>query len=443
MMTSIWLVGCGLFLCHFFHPTLGQQHQAIDELLKASGIQREPWTPVTARGNHLPIYTNFDNFRDIYSVLRGNAVNRNGKAIIELNRQHGKLQKKIPKSQKFPCSLNGTRSPEVPNSVNRLRPGDIDVIAAMGDSLTAGTAMLSESLIQNLAEYRGVVSTGGGLKDWRTFLTLPNILKVFNPNLYGYAIGNVVTRDRASKFNVGEASALTMDMPYQARVLIRRLEKDPLVDMAKHWKLLTLFIGSNDVCFDMCYHNSLEQYFEEHRRNLYKTLEILKAHVPRLLVNIMSTPNLPDVVQEINNLPKICEATHTFACHCIARRKNDAKELRKLSKAVRRLQEIDEEVANLPEFQTEDFSVVYQPLMKNLHAFHLPNGQTDYRYFGPDCFHFSQLANAAVANMLWNNMLQPVGEKDTTFRQTAFEIFECPSTERPYLATPGNSLRSM
>ncbi|XP_061386062.1 phospholipase B1, membrane-associated-like [Musca vetustissima] len=427
-----------LVICHFVFPIFAQQ-QAIDELLRLSGIQREPFTPVNARGSHLPIYTNFENLRDIYSVFRGSLVNRNEKANLELNRQRGKLQKKIQKSQKFPCPLNGTRSAEVPDSVHRLRPGDIDIIAAMGDSLTAGTAIMSESLLDDIAEYRGVVSTGGGLRDWRTFLTLPNIIKVFNPQLYGYAIGNVVSRERASRFNVGEGSALTLDMPYQARVLIRRLERDPKVDMSKHWKLITLFIGGNDVCFDMCYYRTMEEFYQVHRRSLYKTLEILKAHIPRALVNVMSTPNIPDIVKGINNLPLACEATHIFACHCIVRRKHDPQQLQDLSKAVRKVQEIDEEVANLPEFQSDDFAVVYQPLMRNWYTPTNRKGNTDYRYFGPDCFHLSQLGHAAVANMLWNNMLQPVGAKDDSFHPKAFEVFECPSEERPYLATRGNS----
>ncbi|XP_005186360.1 phospholipase B1, membrane-associated [Musca domestica] len=441
-MSKLLSLSCTLVLSHFLLRVTGQQ-QAIDELLRISGIRREPFTPVKTPGSHLPIYTNFENFRDIYSVFRGSLVNRNEKANLEMNRQRGKVQKQIPKSQPFPCSLNGTRSPEVPDSVHRLRPGDIDIIAAMGDSLTAGTAIMSQSLIDVVAEYRGVVSTGGGLRDWRTYLTLPNIFKVFNPKLYGYAIGNVVSRDRASRFNVGEGSALTLDMPYQARVLIRRLERDPQVDMARHWKVITLFIGGNDVCFDMCYYKQLEEFLDLHRRSLYKTLEILKANIPRLLVNLMSTPNIPDIVAEINDLPRVCEATHIFACHCVARRKNNPRQLQQVAKAVRRIQEIDEEVANLPEFQTDDFAVVYQPLMKHWFAPKHANGKTNYGYFGPDCFHFSQLGQAAVANMLWNNMLQPVGEKDDTFHPKAFEVFECPTEERPYLATRGNSGKSI
>jgi hypothetical protein len=59
-----------------------------------------------------------------------------------------------------------------------LRPGDIDVIAAMGDSLTAGAGIFANSIFHILVENRGVTATGGGQGTWREYLTLPNIIKV-------------------------------------------------------------------------------------------------------------------------------------------------------------------------------------------------------------------------------------------------------------------------
>lgn len=60
----------------------------------------------------------------------------------------------------FPCT-NTTRpgigrSIEKPTSVHRLRPGDIDVIGAMGDSLVAGNGALEEFALGTMIEYRGV-----------------------------------------------------------------------------------------------------------------------------------------------------------------------------------------------------------------------------------------------------------------------------------------------
>lgn len=63
--------------------------------------------------------------------------------------------------------------------------GDIDIIAAVGDSLTSATAANSAALWEVLIENRGVSWCIGGQGTWRTHLTLPNILKEFNPKLFG------------------------------------------------------------------------------------------------------------------------------------------------------------------------------------------------------------------------------------------------------------------
>lgn len=68
---------------------------------------------------------------------------------------------------------------------NQRLLGDIDIIAAVGDSLTSATAANSAALWEVLIENRGVSWCIGGQGNFRTHLTLPNILKEFNPNLFG------------------------------------------------------------------------------------------------------------------------------------------------------------------------------------------------------------------------------------------------------------------
>jgi hypothetical protein len=45
--------------------------------------------------------------------------------------------------------------------VHSLRPGDIDVVGAMGDSLTAGSASAAADLIEVIIENRGMSWSGG------------------------------------------------------------------------------------------------------------------------------------------------------------------------------------------------------------------------------------------------------------------------------------------
>lgn len=110
-------------------------------------------------------------------------------------------------TDEFFCDTNGSgqRSTSVPTSVHKLTPGDIDVIGALGDSLTAANGALAVNSLQTLLENRGISWSIGGRDNWRKFITLPNLIKVYNPNLYGYSEAmHAVGFQRESKFNVAE-----------------------------------------------------------------------------------------------------------------------------------------------------------------------------------------------------------------------------------------------
>lgn len=90
-------------------------------------------------------------------------------------------------------------------------------------------------VVSNLPS-QGVSFSIGGEKTWREYLTLPNILKEFNPNLYGYSVGDGLSIYKSTKFNVAELGAMSRDMPHMAKVLVRRMLADPNVRPA-HWKV--------------------------------------------------------------------------------------------------------------------------------------------------------------------------------------------------------------
>lgn len=83
--------------------------------------------------------------------------------------------------------------------MHQLKPGDIDIIGALGDSLTAGSGIFATNFLHLFVESRGAVWSVGGEGTWDQYLTLPNILKEFNPNLYGYSLKDSLTTDRNSK----------------------------------------------------------------------------------------------------------------------------------------------------------------------------------------------------------------------------------------------------
>lgn len=93
------------------------------------------------------------------------------------------LQEPFQEDEDFPCDTSVGKSLDVPTSVHKLRPGDINVIAAIGDSLTAASGASSQSFADLFVENRGLAWSIGGQWNWRNATTLPNILKEFNPNV--------------------------------------------------------------------------------------------------------------------------------------------------------------------------------------------------------------------------------------------------------------------
>lgn len=71
-------------------------------------------------------------------------------------------------------------------------------------------------------------------------------MKEFNPQLFGYSLGDSYNVHRSAQFNVAENIATTSDMPFNAQKLMQRIRADPRVSMKNHWKLITLMIGGND-----------------------------------------------------------------------------------------------------------------------------------------------------------------------------------------------------
>ena len=119
--------------------------------------------------------------------------------------KNNKVQQQFSDEFPFFCNLTNKRSKVVPTSVHELRPGDIDIIGALGDSTLFGTGAFASDSAEFALEGRGVAFPIGGQKTWRQFLTIPNIIKEFNPKIYGFSLtGNGGSIEKISKFNVAE-----------------------------------------------------------------------------------------------------------------------------------------------------------------------------------------------------------------------------------------------
>ncbi|XP_065222849.1 phospholipase B1, membrane-associated-like [Planococcus citri] len=378
-------------------------------------------------------------FKDLWLSIIGKTGNN--ERVIKEARKRQKVQKIIDDNVPFPCDLSLARSPEKPSSVHTLRPGDIDVVAALGDSLTAGNGALALSTQHVMVENRGLAALIGGQATWRKFLTLPNILKEFNPKLIGYALGDSFTHHRESQFDIAEIGAMSQDLPFMTRQLVKRIKKDRRVDFQNDWKLITVLMGSNNFCIDICYLPNALTSIEEHKGHLIKSLEFLRDNMPRTIVSLVQSPNLKALVN-FEYFPPVCELLHKFECPCLFTLQHKPR-YQEYVQTMDGWQRVEEEVANDERFKTkEDFAVVLQQFTKNI-TFppkRQPNGQvlTDLTYLSDDCFHFSQKGYSRASNALWNNMLEPVGAKSINWN-TEFAKFLCPTQSSPYIRTWRNS----
>ncbi|XP_075353302.1 phospholipase B1, membrane-associated [Mycteria americana] len=365
--------------------------------------------------------------------------NSNYSSSLETSNTKETSQKRIYGTN-IPCFDRGP-SQTVPVSVHNLKPADIRVIAALGDSLTAGNGAASKphNVTDVLTQYRGVSWSVGGNENISTVTTLANILREFNPSLIGYSTGTGKETSDNAALNQAVAGDHAEDVPAQVRRLVDRMKNDTRINFQTDWKLITLLIGGNDLC-KFC-NDPVHYSPENYTYNLQTALDILHREVPRAFVNlvtVLSIASLRELHASGNNTcPKLLMR---ILCPCVLNPEDNSNEFKKLVYFNRRYQERTRQLVESGRYDaTDDFTVVMQPFLMNMNMPKTQEGLPDSSYFAPDCFHFSQKSHSQAARALWNNMLEPLGEK-TDNQQIEDEIvLKCPSEAKPFLRTYKNS----
>ncbi|XP_032353162.1 phospholipase B1, membrane-associated isoform X2 [Camelus ferus] len=334
-------------------------------------------------------------------------------------------------------------SDTIPTSVHRLKLADIKVIGALGDSLTAGNGAGSKpgNVLDVLTQYRGLSWSAGGDQNLSSVITLPNILREFNPSLKGFSVGTGKESSPRAFLNQAVAGARAEDLPVQARRLVDLMKNNTNVNFQEDWKIITLFIGGNDLC-DFCddtVHYSPENFVA----NIGKALDILHAEVPRAFVNlvkVLEIINLRELYQDKNvSCPRLILRN---LCPCVLKFDDNSTELAALIEANKKYQERTHELVESGQYDTrEDFTVVVQPFFEKVDMPKTPEGLPDSSFFAPDCFHFSSKAHAHAASALWNSMLEPVGQKARQYNFESKINITCPDEVWPYLSTYKNSVK--
>ncbi|KAF8362416.1 hypothetical protein PRIPAC_89339 [Pristionchus pacificus] len=330
------------------------------------------------------------------------------------------------------------RSKKVPENVHSLRPADIDIIAAIGDSLTAGNGAGAEGedVLAIAIQFRGLNWAAGGDNSLDEHITITNILKKFNPNLFGYSIrtGSANVWETAH-LNAGVPGAHSADVYEQANDLMRRMKDHPDIDFMNQWKLVHIFIGANDIC-SWC-HRGDSMNADAYREHLRKGIQYMKENMPKTIVVLTGMIDI-NLLRRIDNAHLVCKEIHTFECKCEG---NATVTDADLSGICHGYMTTMQELQDSGEFDTtDDFTLIIEPYLElTTDIGRNPDGTPNMDFFAPDCFHFAAYGHAIVAKNLWNNMLQPVGGKTAANLTDNGEPLICPDKDCPFIRTTKNS----
>lgn len=327
-------------------------------------------------------------------------------------------------------------SSSIPTSVNEIRPADIKVVSALGDSITASMGVRASNLIEVIIMNRGESwSIGGDKMLEHRVLTIPNILRKFNPNVTGASQCRRGTNHEVSALNVAVPGDTNRGMKDQADNLMKLMLENPDIDYYNDWKLVTIFIGGNDLC-RQCQNpeNFGPDAFYEGIKN---ALDLFYNHLPRAIINVQPMFDI-SIVRDLNHTGELgkfaCNLLHNLDCPC-----GMTQSVAELTAVKDQYYEKMLQLTSGRYDLRKDFTVVMQPHLKDFIPPKDDNGKYDMSFVAPDCFHPSHKAHQAFAYTLWNTMLTPVGQKPLSYPPEEKLVFKCPTESAPFIYTNCNS----
>ncbi|RSH88410.1 uncharacterized protein EHS24_000954 [Apiotrichum porosum] len=353
----------------------------------------------------------------------------------------------VPFSRLHECPPLQRRN-AVPSSADDVRPDDITVVMAMGDSITA--AFLAKSggwaigsggeipsswrreadgqavfatVTPDAEEFRGVSYAAGGDAG---AITLPNILAHYNPNVTGAATGHhppvscglpgmsrvCTPHSDDDRLNAAISGSVAAALVGQARdYLLPTYEETEKQD---GWAFLNIGIGANDICA-FCLSSTLPfgpGSPEEFVQGIRDAVQLVRNHVPKLIVNIMGVLRV-SAIYKLTLTDPYCQGPLPFphisvecSCALIPGLVGDFTRWRMDNLA----EAYDTAVLELiREWEAEDdstFAAVWQPGS----AFDLEHYPIT-ALSPADCFHPSEAAHARIAAGVWNRLTMDPGEK--------------------------------
>ncbi|XP_046393631.1 phospholipase B1, membrane-associated-like [Ischnura elegans] len=330
---------------------------------------------------------------------------------------------------------------------DNLGPGILDVEIKRGfrdmkPRKAEGVDIIPYEQLKNLERDRGVGT-------WREITTLPNLIKIFNPNVTGFATGRGDFLSYNAQLNVAITGEIDDDLHNQVLILMKKMKRNKKIDFNNDWKLLSILIGHNDLCAYYCFDRE-KHSSRQHFLHLQKVLDYLYKNVPKMYVNLLSILDPTIAIQQRISNSLTCEVIRRVLCACLYVSPNIEETKVDISSQVREYQAVEEELTLSGRYEErEDFAVTFQPFLAIFNGptkLGEPENPQLARFFKgrpplwtTECFHPNQRGYATGSILLWNNMLEPVGHKSRTFDDILLDEYKCPRTRAPYFFTNKNS----
>ncbi|KAI9263352.1 hypothetical protein BDA99DRAFT_438457 [Phascolomyces articulosus] len=305
-----------------------------------------------------------------------------------------------------------------PAGPHDLRPDDIKVVAALGDSIMAGfalegindgengTSLLNAS---SITEFRG---QSWGIGGDEGAVTIGNFVKHFNASSEGQSHGSHLATICYAKLcldmfrhadldvlNGALSGGIAMNLKDELDYLIPRMKELPNVNFETDWKMITIQIGSNDQCASCNNPFSDEVTTEKFGGYMAEAIERIKNEVPRVLVNVVGSFNV-SVVYNLTKGQEYCRPIfdqpnfllNRAECPCFLDGKEETRHSMDLLSASYN-DEIMKIYNKYKGQESETFAIRYTPPLIDIGSFPL------HVMSNMDCFHPGKLAHQWVAKI--------------------------------------------
>ncbi|KAI8144894.1 hypothetical protein BJV82DRAFT_656147 [Fennellomyces sp. T-0311] len=328
---------------------------------------------------------------------------------------------------------------ERPSNIYNLRADDIKVIAAIGDSLSAGVAARNVNTTyvsaEQFNEYRGISFDIGGDKG---AVTLPNMINhyIAPETLIGPSLGvrKMETcpetffcldakETESNNLNAALPAATSMNFTEELEYLIPKIGKTS--PLANEWKVLSIFLGQNDLSVSCFPGYTIFDFATRMKAGL----TLLEENVDNVYVNLVGLIHSEEVTDITNAHPNYrkqfrdgfdVQQKECYCCHVLGG----------LGKTVIGL--------NVPSFNLvlkgladtfapkgpdATFGVFYQPLNVELSS-------VPYTAFSNlDGFHLNENGHQFFAKFLWNKMHMSSEEKQVPVKYDENYPVVCPTPD--------------